>query len=312
MRVLVTGGCGYIGSNLIHELQNLGFSIVVLDDLSSGSLERLDGIRHTFLRGDVNDSDACLEATKGVDAIFHLAAKKSVSESINLPSLYYRVNTSATNQLIEAASRNKVKTFIFSSSAAVYKNVGNHKVSETSQIGSPSPYGHSKFLAEEIINRAAEIYDISAISLRYFNVAGSLTKTLRDNSEFNLFPSVIKRIKQGNPAIIYGNDYNTTDGTCIRDYVHVKDLIRGHILALDKASREFVVEPINLGNGNGHSVLEIIQKIFLQMGIEESVVFENRRPGDPDFLVADTTKAKRILGWHPELSVEQMVESSIF
>lgn len=313
MKILVTGGYGYIGSNLTYELVRLGHEVRILDNLTSGNAQRLNGIRHEFIEGDVRDEKLCVEACREIEFVFHLAAKKSVHESISFPEDYFDNNVAGTITLMRSIASTQVQGVVFSSSAAVYQYNVQDKLLETSVIDSPSPYGHTKAMAENVISQISLRRGIKSVSLRYFNVVGSINPKLVDRSRFNLIPSTIRRIHDKLPAVIYGEDYRTVDGTCVRDYVHVGDLVRAHIQAMNYVlNQSGAMEVFNVGNGFGHTVKQVVEEVFRAMKKPTEIIYEHKRPGDPPYLVASIEKAKKILDWEPISTLEEMIKSSLW
>jgi UDP-glucose 4-epimerase len=253
-KVLVTGGAGYIGAHVAAELLNEGFGVRIYDDFSNSLHKRVDGKFRDIVEGDILDREKLLQAMQGVDAVIHLAAKKAVEESVKNPLNYYENNVGGTLNLLAAMSAKGVKTIVFSSSAAVYSPNDKDAVEETDPTVPLSPYGATKLLSEELISSVGNAEKISHVSLRYFNVVGSAIPEFGDNSKDNLVPKVFLALKNGKRPEIYGSDYPTPDGTCIRDYIHVQDLAKSHVAALKKAESGFTSAIYNVGSGKGYSV----------------------------------------------------------
>ncbi len=244
-KVLVTGGAGYIGAHVAAELLNEGYSVRIYDDFSNGLHKRVDGKFRDIVEGDILDREKLLQAMQGVDAVIHLAAKKAVEESVKNPLKYYENNVGGTLNLLAAMSAKGAKTIVFSSSAAVYSLNNQDALEETDPTVPLSPYGATKLLSEELISSVGNAEKISHVSLRYFNVVGSAIPAFGDNSKDNLVPKVFLALKNGKRPEIYGSDYPTPDGTCIRDYIHVQDLAKAHVAALKKAESGFTDKTFN-------------------------------------------------------------------
>ncbi|MFM7462859.1 MAG: UDP-glucose 4-epimerase GalE, partial [Actinomycetota bacterium] len=259
-KVLITGGAGYIGAHIAHNLADAGFEIRILDDFSNGLEKRVTRFKDIH-RANILDREAVVNAVNGVDSVIHLAAKKAVGESVDNPLKYYENNVAGTLNLLAAMSINGVKRIVFSSTAAVYAPSEKDAISEDDLTEPLSPYGATKLLSEELIGTVGKAEGWSSISLRYFNVVGSGAPELGDNSKDNLVPKVFQALESGNSPEIYGNDYPTPDGTCIRDYIHVSDLSSSHIAALEAVNKPQIAEIYNVGSGVGYSVREVIDQI---------------------------------------------------
>jgi len=309
MHVLVTGGAGYIGSVAVALLMDKGYQVTVLDDISTGHIESIpEGVR--FVRGSLLDQDNVLNALEDCTAVLHFASKSLVGESVEKPDLYQDVNVNGSSNLLVQMRNKKVKKLIFSSSAATYGEVDVNPILENSGTNPKNPYGSTKLQVEELISKECAENDLSAVSLRYFNVAGALkTKsgwlTERHDPETHLIPNILKSSEE-NPVQVFGTDWPTFDGTCIRDYVHVIDLVEAHLLALLS-----LVEPghkiYNLGSGRGYSVMEVIAASDKATGRPTPFISAERRSGDPAILIADISKVKAELGWVPVRNVNEMV-----
>ena len=304
MSVLVTGGAGYIGGHMALGLLDKGETVVVLDNLSTGFAWAVpEGAKLTV--GDTGDKDlvAGLIREHRIEAIAHFAARIVVPESVSDPLGYYLNNVSNARSLIEAAVEGGVKTFIFSSTAAVYGETGAEPVSEEAALAPISPYGRSKLMVEWMLEDAAKAYDFRYVALRYFNVAGADPKGRLGQSTPNA-THLIKRAVQAalgiHPKIeIFGQDYPTRDGTCVRDYIQVTDLIDAHLAALAylRAGGPSVV--CNCGYGRGQTVKEVVEVAKRVSGVDFPVVVSGRRAGDPAAIVAKADRARRVLGWKP-------------
>ena len=308
-RILVTGGAGYIGSTATAILADRGYEVVVLDDLSMGHADAVDP-RATFIEGSILDADLLRNALAGCEAVIHFAGKSLVGESVEKPELYHHVNVDGSQNLLEAMAIHGIDKIVFSSSAATYGQPIDNPITEESFASPTNPYGASKLAIDKMITATG----ISAISLRYFNVAGAYQSSNgwlaeRHNPETHLIPLVLRATEE-NPLKIFGTDWDTKDGTCIRDYVHVIDLIEAHILALG-ALKPHVHEIVNLGSGGGYSVREVISEATKVLGRPVPSVESPRRAGDPATLVASITKAKSLLGWEPTRDLETMISDAV-
>ena len=308
-RILVTGGAGYIGSTATAILADRGHEVVAFDDLSTGHSDSVDP-RATFIQGSLLDPDALRNALVGCQAVIHFAGKSLVGESVEKPELYHHVNVDGTQNLLDAMKIHGIDRIVFSSSAATYGQPMENPITEETVASPTNPYGASKLAIDKMITAAG----ISAISLRYFNVAGAYQSANgwlaeRHNPETHLIPNVLKATTE-NPLKIFGTDWDTPDGTCIRDYVHVVDLIDAHILAL-AALKPHVHEIINLGSGSGYSVREVITASEKVLGRAVPAVESPRRAGDPAVLVASIVKAKSLLGWEPTRTLDAMISDTV-
>jgi UDP-glucose 4-epimerase len=307
-RILVTGGAGYIGSTAASILVDRGHDVIVFDDLSTGHAESVDP-RAEFFEGSLLDPDALRRALVGVSAVVHFAGKSLVGESVEKPDLYHHVNVDGTRNLIDAMKLFAIDRMVFSSSAATYGSPATSPITEDIQGSPTNPYGQSKLDIDQMISTA----NLSAISLRYFNVAGAHRAPSgwlaeRHDPETHLIPNVIKATAES-PLKIFGTDWQTPDGTCVRDYVHVVDLIDAHIKALSNL-RHGKHEIINLGSGSGYSVREVISSAQRVLGRDIPAVHAPRRAGDPATLVASIERAKSILDWQPTKSLDQMISDT--
>ncbi len=315
-RVLVTGGAGYIGSVAAKDLVEQGHSVVVVDNLSRGDslLDYIQSIAKFYKVDIAKEKDRLQEvfAKHNFDAVMHFAAYKSVEESIENPEKY-KDNVIGTKNLLDVMSKYNVKKLIFSSSAAVYKpsiTRLQNTVSPTNEndpLGSLNVYGDTKLQCEEKIKSFCPKHRITYINLRYFNVAGDGGLNYVDPRPENVFSIIMETlIGKRNEFVIFGKDYPTRDGTCIRDYIHINDLVRAHILALDCRENS----PINLGTSKGYSILELVTLTEKVTGKKLNYRFGERRKGDPVALVASYEKAKRILNWQPEKDIREMISSA--
>ena len=309
-KVLVTGGAGYIGAHVAAELLKSGYSIRIYDDFSNGLHRRVDGKFRDIVDGDMLDRVKLLAALDGIDAVIHLAAKKAVEESVKDPLKYYENNVGGTLNLLGAMAAKGVKQLVYSSSAAVYSPNDKEAVVEDDPTAPLSPYGASKLLSEQLISSVGSAEQISDISLRYFNVVGSNIAEFGDNSKDNLVPKVFLALKNGKRPQIYGSDYPTPDGTCIRDYIHVQDLALAHLAALKKVESEYISQVYNVGSGKGYSVKEMMDQISKSLGRDINPELSQARAGDSPKLIASIDKIKEQLGWSPKASLKEMIDSA--
>ena len=309
-KILVVGGAGYIGAHIAWLLQEGGYQVRIYDDFSNGLKSRVEGKFKDVVIGDVLDRKLLVDSLAGIDGVIHLAAKKAVGESVSNPLKYYENNVGGTLNILAAMSVNGVKNLIFSSTAAVYSPSEKLTISEDDQTEPLSPYGQTKLLAEKLISNVSSAEGLSAISLRYFNVVGSLRDEFGDNSKDNLVPKVFAALKSGAEPEIYGDDYPTKDGSCIRDYIHVGDLAEAHILALEQVFKSKVNEIYNVGSGDGYSVAEMISQISKTIGKTLTPKIVARRAGDTAQLIASISKIERDLGWRPKYTLKEMIDSA--
>lgn len=309
-KVLVTGGAGYIGAHVALLLQENGYKVRIFDDLSNGQKNRIDNKFKDIVIADILDRNALIRACDGVNAVIHLAAKKAVGESIVNPLKYYQNNVGGVLNLLLAMRVNGVKKIVFSSSASVYAETESLCIAEDSLKEPLSPYGQTKLLSEQLISIISRAENFSSISLRYFNVVGASREEFADNSQDNLVPKVLAALKTGKRPEIFGSDYPTKDGTCIRDYIHIADLAEAHLLALDRVHTASVDDVFNIGSGIGYSVIEVIEQIAKSLNLSIDPLFSPRRTGDPVRLVASISKIERELGWKPKRGLQAMIDSA--
>ena len=325
MNTLIAGGCGYIGSHTAAELIKSGHDIVICDSLIRGSVDAPDAIaeitgkKFSFYRVDISDTDSlCAVFEKHrFDAVIHFAGLKSVSESVRMPLSYYRSNVCATVSLLEVMERYNVRKIIFSSSASVYGKNDIMPLTEACAKNPSSPYARSKSMIEDMIMDLCSSDDRwSAVMLRYFNPVGAHSSLLIGEdpkiSSDNIMPHIIKTALGEKSCLdIFGTDYDTEDGTGVRDYIHISDLAKGHVCALGRLFTSSGYEAFNLGTGKGCSVFELVRIFEESTGIKIPVKLSPRRPGDVSVCYADTSLAEKVLGWKAEESLEDMCRSSL-
>ena len=310
MNVLVTGGAGYIGSHVVRLLTEAGHQVVSVDDLSTGYEKRLESesIKLALESEESIEILTNLLNKNNVETVIHLAARKQVGESVVKPEYYYLSNVAGLANLLTAMRNANVKKMVFSSSAAVYGMPDVEQVTETDKTEPINPYGQTKLVGEWMISNA-KVWGLSAVSLRYFNVAGSGWPELSDKQALNLIPIILKKIKDGQPVEVFGDDYATADGSCIRDYIHVQDLAEAHIgsiTALTKPGNEV----FNVGTGEGSSVFQVIAEIKKASGLDFEVKISDRRAGDPPKLVASAAKIQNQFGWKAKFDLTEIVRSA--
>jgi UDP-glucose 4-epimerase len=302
MRILVTGGAGYIGSHMVKLLAARGDEVTVLDDLSTGHADAVRGAR--FVRGELSGSSTLESLQKHrIEAVIHFAAASLVGESVADPLKYYTRNVGGTLALVRAMREAGVAKIVFSSTAAVYGEPQRSPIDEGHPTAPVNPYGSSKLAIERMLAECCAAYGLRAASLRYFNAAGADPQGElgeRHDPETHLIPLVLRAGAQGKPVSVFGDDWPTRDGTCVRDYVHVSDLCDAHVRALEWLSADGRYDCFNLGNGDGATVLEVIEAARRVTGRKITIHHAPRRQGDPATLVADAAKARRVLGWRPQ------------
>lgn len=310
MRVFVTGGAGYIGSVCVEELLNAGHEVMVYDNLVAGHRAAVDA-RAGFVKGDLSDAKKLFKALKDfqTEAVMHFAAYAMVGESMTDPSKYFENNLANGIQLLSAAQKAGVKRLIHSSSCSTYGIPERIPITEEMPQNPINPYGHTKLMMEQLLPWYDRIHGMIGVNLRYFNAAGaSETHGEHHFIETHLIPNVLRVALGQSPHVeIYGNDYPTPDGTCIRDYVHVLDLASAHILALGLSKSDSV----NIGTGAGTSVQQVVDAARRITGREITTTIKPRREGDPDSLVAGVSKSKRVLGWEAKhVRIDAIIESA--
>lgn len=316
MNVLVTGGAGYIGSHATKMLINKGFNVTVIDNLSTGYQIAVDE-RANFYKEDIKNVEAVSKilANEHIEAVIHFAAYSLVGESMEKPLKYYDNNVYGTKCLLEAMHQNDINIIVFSSTAAVYGDQKVMPITEDDKEKPTNTYGETKLAMEKMMHWADVAYGIKYISLRYFNVAGAFSDGSigeSHNPETHLIPLILQvPLGKRKEIYIFGDDYDTKDGTCVRDYIHVEDLINAHILAMKHLITHKTSDYFNLGSGDGYSVLEMIESARKVTNHSIPASIKPRRHGDPAKLIASSQKAKKILGWQPiYTSVEQIIESA--
>jgi len=307
---LVTGGAGYIGAHVVKALRDRGESVVVIDDLTTGSPERTGDV--PLVTGSILDGDLVRRTLTDHDVagIVHIAAKKQVGESVERPLFYYRENLGGLITLLEAATECNVNSFVFSSSSSTYGMPDVDLVTEDVKGEPMSPYGETKLVGEWISRAVSAATGMRVIALRYFNVAGCASPDLADPGIFNLIPLALRALTSGEAPKIFGDDYPTPDGTCIRDYVHVADVADAHAAAMLHLNEGGASGAYNVGRGVGSSVREVLATVAAVTGNDMEPVVVDRRPGDPARVIASVEKIRNELGWTASYDLEQMVASA--
>ncbi|MET7285258.1 UDP-glucose 4-epimerase GalE [Streptomyces sp. NPDC005573] len=313
MTWLITGGAGYIGAHVARAMAGAGERVVALDDLSAAVPERLPA-DVPLVAGSTMDGDLLRRVLTehGVTGVVHLAARKQVAESVAEPTRYYRENVGGLATLLDAMTATGVRRLLFSSSAAVYGNPDVDLITEDTPCAPVNPYGETKLAGEWLVRAAGKAHGISTTCLRYFNVAGAAAPELADTGVFNIVPMVFDRLTRDEAPRIFGADYPTPDGTCVRDYIHVADLAEAHLAAARRLGRDGSAGDLtlNIGRGEGVSVRELITVIGEVTGDRRPPVVEERRPGDAPRAVASAERAAAELGWRARRDVREMVASA--
>ncbi|AST94080.1 UDP-glucose 4-epimerase GalE [Sutcliffiella cohnii] len=314
--ILVVGGAGYIGSHTVKSLLDHKYDVVVLDNLSTGHIEAVDK-RAIFTKGDMKDTNLLTNIFENysISNVIHFAANCYVGESITEPLKYYENNVAGTISLLKMMRKHQITNLIFSSTCAVYGNPNIEKINESTLTAPINPYGHSKLMIEQIIKDFSIAYRLNYIILRYFNAAGAdhFGRIGEDHQpETHLIPNILFHLLGRSEHIsVFGDDYDTVDGTCIRDYIHVTDLVNAHILALEGLKKEKAINKIyNVGNEEGFTVKEVINKCEKVTGKEATILYKQKRKGDPSKLISSSEKISKELGWEPKYSLEDMIETA--
>ena len=315
MKLLVTGGAGYVGSHSVRALLDEGHDVVVLDNLSTGHKWALQDCE--LISVDLRDETNLLRSIKnrGFDGVLHFAAKSLVGESKNQPALYYQNNVGGTTNLVRAMQAADIQRLVFSSTAAIFGNPVSDLIDEKHPKTPINVYGQTKLVVEHLLQAVAESSDFSATCLRYFNAAGANNAANLGEwhePETHLIPNALRAAAgTGNALTLFGDDYPTTDGTCVRDYIHVDDLASAHVAAIEKMSAGGNFNVYNLGNGNGYSVKEVIAACEKAVGAEIPFTIGPRREGDPATLVASAQKARDELDWNPQFgAIDEIAQSA--
>lgn len=313
MRVLITGGAGYIGGHVVRLLRERGDHVVIVDDLATGFASRVAGSVLHQLDLATDGAAATLEhimKSDEIDAVIHLAARKQVGESVERAAWYYQQNIAGLAAVLLAMQEAGVQRLVFSSSAAVY-GMADGALSEDVRPQPVNPYGQTKLAGEWLVEAATKSFYLRSVSLRYFNVAGAGWPELGDRAALNLVPMVFERLDLGQAPLIFGDDYPTPDGTCVRDYVHVLDLAEAHLATLDSLdSSDHAHRVFNVGGGQGSSVSEVIAEILKVTGFSVRPEVRDRRPGDPAMAVATTDRINAELGWRATRGLPEIIQSA--
>jgi len=314
MSVLVTGGAGYIGSHVVRLLQQRGDRVIVVDNLSSGIRERIGAAE--LVRLDLSAPEAVTTLTQvmkdaGVESVVHFAAQKQVGVSVIEPEYYYHQNLGGMTNLLTAMRAVGVDRLVFSSSAATYGMPDVDLVNEETPCAPINPYGETKLIGEWMSRAASRAWGLRAANLRYFNVAGTGWPDLADTAVMNLVPIVFAALRESKNPKVFGDDYATTDGSCVRDYVHVLDLAEAHLSALDYLdSDDRPYDVFNVGTGAGSSVFEVLAEIRKVSGLDFEIDIAERRAGDPPYLAADVSRINETLGWKAKKGLHEIVASA--
>ena len=316
MNILVIGGAGYIGSHTVNLLKKSGYTPIIYDNLSKGYKETAKILDVKFIEGDLGDRERLKEVfeKEEISAVMHFAAFIEVGESVEKPSEYYDNNVSKVIRLLDQMVESEIRNFIFSSTAATFGEPLKEKIDEAHPQLPINPYGKTKLIVEKILEDYDAAYGLKSVILRYFNASGSDMEGIIGEShipETHLIPLILQAASGKRESIkIFGDNYSTKDGTCVRDFVHVYDLAKAHILGMEKMLEKKQSLNYNLGSGEGYTVREVIEKVKEVTEKEFKVEIVEKRAGDPGVLVADSTKAKNELGWTPEYSLEDIIKSA--
>lgn len=308
-RWLITGGAGYIGAHVVRAFRNAGLDVLVVDDLSTGSPDRIRGT--TLIEGSTLDEEVMVAVMRehGVTGVVHLAARKVVAESVADPLLYYKENVGGTVSLLSAMRRSGVNRIVYSSSAAVYGISKTTVVSESAPCYPLNPYGETKLIGEQLLRAEREAHGLRYAALRYFNVGGAVEPRLGDRGSANLIPMLFTALADGRHPQIFGADYETPDGTCVRDYVHVNDVASAHVAAARLLNMS-CGKVYNVGCGRGYSVREVLHAVAAATGIATEPVVSERRPGDAASVIADVTRIRAELNWCARHDLTDIVRSA--
>lgn len=314
LNILVTGGAGYIGAHMVHILLDNNYNPIIFDNLSGGKKEFVPE-NVTLVEGDLRDYTTLEKVFSDykIDAVMHFAGLISVGESVAKPLIYNEVNISGGINLLKAMQKNNVNKLIFSSTAAVYESDQTMPLTEESILNPANPYGKTKLIFENIIKEVASVSDFKFIIFRYFNAGGAMHERGIGEThvpETHLIPNILQSLKGKRNFFIFGDDYPTPDGTCMRDYIHVKDICQAHLLGLKSLFSGGGQEIFNIGTGRGYTVKEVVEEVTKLTGQEIVCTIEKRRDGDANILVASANKAKEVLGWTPKETLKDIIESA--
>lgn len=310
MNLLITGGAGYIGAHVAQAFLDKGAEVTVLDDLSNSYTKRVEALNVNFVKGSILNSDLLSQLLKNKEMVIHCAAFKSVAESEINPEKYEKINYLGTKSLIQEMLNSSVNQIIFASTAAVYGNSVTSPIVENCNPVPISVYGKTKLMAEELITNYCKSSGLKATSLRYFNAVGAYSRALVDTSTDNLFPKVFSSIASGMPPEIFGDDYPTEDGTCVRDFIHVLDIAEAHLAVAEYLKRNEGHAIFNVGTGKGYSVRKVIEGIQRIAGTKFDPIVKPRRSGDLDKAFANPKLIEEKTGWKARFELEDMIKSA--
>lgn len=316
-KILITGGAGYIGSHCVYEMLKRNFKLVVFDNLSTGHIETINKLKtigdFDFIQGDLKNKKDIESIFKNhkIHSVIHFAGYSQVAESTKEPKKYYKNNVLGAYNLLDAMIENDVKKIVFSSTASIYGEPKYIPIDEKHPTNPINPYGETKLLIENKMDEYDKLYNLKSVRLRYFNVVGSNGFVGEEhNPETHLIPNILKASKENKTFYLFGDDYDTKDGTCIRDYIDVEDLIEAHLLALNYINKENKTNVFNLGANNGISTKGIFELCQNIVGKKINTEIKQRREGDPEILVADNRKAKEILDWTPKVNLKTSIQKA--